>query len=268
MQYLIDGHNLIGKLPDISLSDPDDEVQLILRLRSWTAVSLKRKITLYFDGGIPGGKNINLSSSQVKVIFASHGKTADSYLITYLQRVKNPPEYLLISSDQEIIQAAKQCKVKFMRSEEFADFMDAQWQERQPRPNAEDDPTVSDAEVEEWLNIFGPVDDKALRKRPKITPPNYTPPPPPPEKEAPKPYVPASYNREEPEMNNAELREWMEMFQQADEKKPPPTEAPKRKTKKVKRTIIRRVRKRKVENPQNLSNDDLSAWQDFANPEK
>ena len=88
MQYLIDGHNLIGKMPDIELSDPDDEIQLILRLRSWTAVSAKRKVVVYFDGGIPGGKDVNLSSSQVMVIFASRGKTADYLLITHINRVK------------------------------------------------------------------------------------------------------------------------------------------------------------------------------------
>ena len=104
MHYLIDGHNLIAKLPDIDLSDPDDEVQLILKLRQWTAVSPKRKVTVYFDGGIPGGHNVNLSNSQVKVIFVSQGKTADSLLIARINRVQKPRRNTrLVTSDQEII---------------------------------------------------------------------------------------------------------------------------------------------------------------------
>ncbi len=71
MHYLIDGHNLIAKLPDVNLSDPDDEIQLVLKLRQWTAVSAKRVVTVFFDGGIPGGHNVNLSNAQVKVIFVS-----------------------------------------------------------------------------------------------------------------------------------------------------------------------------------------------------
>jgi predicted RNA-binding protein with PIN domain len=275
MQYLIDGHNLIGKMPDISLSDPDDEVQLILRLRSWTAVSQKRKVIVYFDGGIPGGKNINLSSSQVKVIFASYNRTADSYLIAHLKRIKNPPEYLLVTSDQEIIKAATHQKINTMRSEEFAALMDEQWQDYLPSPTItnDEDRQLSDAEVNEWMNIFGPIDEKAIRSRPKITPPNRKPPEPEPEEEAaPETYVPASNNREEPEMSDKELREWMVLFQQAAAEKEKPTiettETINADGKKVKRTVIRRIRKRKAENPHNLNNDDLSAWQDFTNQKK
>jgi len=33
MPYLIDGHNLIAQMPGFSLSDPDDEARLVLRLR-------------------------------------------------------------------------------------------------------------------------------------------------------------------------------------------------------------------------------------------
>lgn len=278
MQYLIDGHNLIAKMPGISLSDPDDEVQLILRLRSWTAVSPKRRVTVYFDGGIPGGKNINLSSSQVKVIFASHGKTADSLIIAHLNRVKNPPEYRLVTSDQEIIKAATNLKISHIRSDKFAQYMDEEWHERIPTPTItnDDDRELSDAEVNEWLNIFGPVDEKALRKRPKIIPPNRKPPEPEPEEEPePETYEPASNNREDPEMSDKELREWMELFREAEKKKKPETTAAKQSTdtitadgQKAKRKVIRRIRKRSAENPQNLGKDDLDAWQDFINQKK
>ena len=74
MHYLIDGHNLIAKLPDISLDDPNDEIELILRLKSWASASPKRKVTVYFDGGLPGGIEQRLSTSDIKVIFAPEGK--------------------------------------------------------------------------------------------------------------------------------------------------------------------------------------------------
>lgn len=110
MHYLIDGHNLIARMPDISLNDPDDEVQLILRLRSWAARSRKRQVTLFFDGGIPGGKDVRLSTPQVRVIFASVGQTADAMLIRGINKVQNPPEFLLVTSDQQIIAAAAAAK--------------------------------------------------------------------------------------------------------------------------------------------------------------
>lgn len=37
MSYIIDGHNLIGVLPDIHLNQPDDEQRLLARLRGYRA---------------------------------------------------------------------------------------------------------------------------------------------------------------------------------------------------------------------------------------
>src|SRR5262245_8805655 len=35
MHLLVDGHNLIGQMPGLSLADPDDEAQLVLLLRGY-----------------------------------------------------------------------------------------------------------------------------------------------------------------------------------------------------------------------------------------
>ena len=37
MPFLIDGHNLIGRMPGISLDDPDDEARLVAQLRAFCA---------------------------------------------------------------------------------------------------------------------------------------------------------------------------------------------------------------------------------------
>ena len=42
MPLLIDGHNLIAKLPSISLDDPHDETQLVELLRRYRARTGKR----------------------------------------------------------------------------------------------------------------------------------------------------------------------------------------------------------------------------------
>ena len=263
MHYLIDGHNLIAKLPDINLSDPDDEIQLILKLRQWTAVSLKRVVTVYFDGGIPGGHNVNLSNSQVKVIFVSQGKTADSLIIARINRVKNPPEYRLVTSDQEIINAANKRKMQHIRSEKFAMRLSRDKEERTlPGPTITDeDPVISDAEVEQWLDLFGPVDEKALRRRPKPIPPNRPAPEPEPEPEAepatsPKP--PATSDRENPELSDDELREWLTLFGGEPKKAAPATNKPATKTNKP--TIGKPATKTKSPNPHKLSKKDLDAW--------
>jgi hypothetical protein len=261
MHYLIDGHNLIAKLPDIDLSDPDDEIQLILKLRQWTAVSLKRVVTVYFDGGIPGGHSVNLSNSQVKVIFVSQGKTADSLLIARINRVKNPPEYRLVTSDQEIINTANQRKMKHIRSERFAMRLGRDKEERTlPGPTVtDDDPLISDAEVAQWLDLFGPVDEKALHRRPKPIPPNRAIPEPEPEPEEPDltPKPPASTDRENPELSDEELREWLTLF--SSEPKQAQKPADKAAGKPVKKAQPR-PKKKKSPNPHKLKDEDLAAW--------
>lgn len=263
MHYLIDGHNLIAKLPDIDLSDPDDEIQLILKLRQWTAVSAKRVVTVYFDGGIPGGHNVNLSNSQVKVIFVSKGKTADSLIIARINRVKNPPEYTLVTSDQEIIAAATKRKLNHLRSEQFVARLTGEKEERSlPGPTiTDDDPVISDAEVAQWLDLFGPVDEKALRRRPKPVPPNRVIPEPEPEPEeepdaVPKP--PATADRENPELSDEELREWLALFGGESKQAEQPSGKPAAKS--SNKAGPRPKKKKKSSNPHNLKDEDLSAW--------
>ena len=56
MAYLIDGHNLIGQLPDLSLNDPNDEAKLVQKLIGFAARQQKR-VVVVFDSGLPGGKS-------------------------------------------------------------------------------------------------------------------------------------------------------------------------------------------------------------------
>lgn len=267
MHYLIDGHNLIAQLDDISLSDPDDEVKLILKLRRWTAARKKRKVTVYFDGGIPGGKNVNLSNAQVKVIFASAGRTADSLIIRRINKVSNPPEYKLISSDQQIIAAAKARKMKYWRSQTFARQLDKQIEARKrPSEPEPDDPDISEQEVEEWLQLFGPVDEDAIqaqiaenrRRRQKKT---HTEPEPEPEPEETVPPLPTPVDRENPELSDAELEEWLALFG-GEVKKPTDKETTKKRPVSSKK---KRKPKLKRKNPYNLDEDDLDAWEAFLN---
>lgn len=263
MHYLIDGHNLIARMPDISLTDPDDEVKLILRLRRWTAVSQKRQVTLFFDGGIPGGKNVKLSTPQVRVIFASTGQTADALIMSRLYKVKNPSEYLLVTSDQQIIATATARKIKHLTADKFAQRL-APPQPDTP-PVTDNAPVLSDTEVAEWLAAFGPVDERALRRRPRPVPPNQPPEPEPVvEQEEPSPSQTAVYNREEPQLNEKEVDEWLALFGPEpgpQPKQPPAQPAPKKQT-------GPKAKRPKTPNPHNLTPDDLAAWQAFANPEE
>ncbi len=164
MHYLIDGHNLIGKMPDIGLDDPHDEVELVLRLRGWAARTRGRRITLVFDHGLPGGVDKGLSTGKVKVLFASGGQTADSILIRRIQAIKNPREATLVTSDGRIIREAQKRRLITLKSEEFVEKL-TQDKEKKTQNRAADDPSggadrpLTDAELSMWLDLFeGPQD--------------------------------------------------------------------------------------------------------------
>lgn len=156
MQYLIDGHNVIGKMPDINLDDPEDEVKLIRRLRSWAAAGHKRRVTVYFDQGLPGGLEKGLSTGPVKVVFAPAGRTADSLLINQINRVKNPSEYTLVSSDLRIIGLAAKRRMHVLRSEKFVERMVQEREKRESSaaPGIAENPPLDHDEVEMWLQLF------------------------------------------------------------------------------------------------------------------
>ncbi len=157
MHYLIDAHNLIGKMPDISLDDPDDEAKLVLRLRGWAARGRRRKVTVIFDHGLPGGVEKNLSTGQVKVLFAPAGRTADALLISRIRKARNPGEYTLVSSDLRVIRVAEKKRMPAIRSEAFVEFIYSE-KVAGARANSEtetDDRPVSAEDVDMWLKIFG-----------------------------------------------------------------------------------------------------------------
>lgn len=222
MHYIIDGHNLIGKMPDISLKDPNDEVRLVLRLKSWVAESKQRQVTLFFDGGVPGGTVNRLSSRNLKVIFAPSGQTADSLIIRHLKKLKNPGGYTLVTSDREIIRAAQAQRIRCLQSEEFIArmgfvFAEAKKEKEPDRdtavpPEKPTDPKIDAAEVQEWLDLFGPVPE-----RPK-TKPRPAKPAPPPEPAAPK--KPAKLrvvkDDEQDQLEADEVEAWLKLFRSRD----------------------------------------------------
>lgn len=157
MHYLIDGHNLIAHLSDIQLADPDDEEQLVARLRRWQAAGRKRKITLFFDAGLPGGPAPHLSSGSLTVVFASMGQEADSLLIRRIRKVHNPPEYTLVTSDRAIAVAAQRRGMPVIDAQTFGHSLALELSRRDdalPPTSAKEDPALDENELAEWLALF------------------------------------------------------------------------------------------------------------------
>lgn len=168
MSLLIDGHNLIAKLPDIHLGDPDDELHLIERLRRYQAHTGKRLLVL-FDGGLPGGPEPDLSTSKVKVVFAPTGGSADALIIGRVRRNRDPKGLTVVTSDHKIIAAVRQSGARVVRAEAFAAHLDAALAAA-PTDSPADDVVLGQAEIDEWLALFEAAQDAAQNARTRSNP--------------------------------------------------------------------------------------------------
>jgi uncharacterized protein len=162
MPYLIDGHNLIGQLPDLSLNDPNDEAQLVQKLNGFAARTGKRCVVI-FDHGLPGGKS-RMSTGSVEVVFASRPGEADDVMLRRIHEIRDAKGWIVVSSDNRVLDVARQKRMGTLRSADFAQLLhDAPTRiaGKPPPPTANDKPSyVSPDEVEEWLKKFKGRDGK------------------------------------------------------------------------------------------------------------
>ncbi|MCH7586499.1 MAG: NYN domain-containing protein [Chloroflexi bacterium] len=151
MPFLIDGHNLIGRMAEIDLHDPDKEMILIKKLEKFLAKNRKRAF-IYFDRRAPGSRP-SYSIGRLKIRFISHPRTADSAIESKLLKLqKEAKNYTVVSSDSEVVNFARSRGAQVLRSEEFAEQLIAG--PASPSIDEKSERAVSPEEVSYWENIF------------------------------------------------------------------------------------------------------------------
>ena len=153
MPYIIDGHNLIPKVPGLSLEDLDDEQQLVNLLQDFCRVKQK-KVEVFFDNA-PAGSSGARTFGCVVARFIRKGRTADQAILEKLRRLEGEARnWTVVSSDREVRNSARSVRAKSMRVEEFAQELTALAVDRSQQIQ-ELDKDLSTQEVDEWLELFG-----------------------------------------------------------------------------------------------------------------
>ncbi len=126
MAYLIDGHNLIGILPNISLAQPDDEARLIDLLLSYRARGAGDMV-VFFDSNPLGPATYAatlakplVSRPGIEVHYAPHGKTADDAIVDFLRAARQPGQYAVVTNDAGLIARVKALGASVLRANEFS----------------------------------------------------------------------------------------------------------------------------------------------------
>jgi uncharacterized protein len=152
---LIDGHNLIGRMPFLSLQDPDDEEKLVRLFKSYRARTGK-SIAVVFDPGIASALSGSRREGGVEVVFAPRHSSADAIIARRVQKSRNPRDYLVITSDSELANMVTRRGARVESSEDFVSELAGLGDVEPDRGDVH----LSSEEVEAWLSLFEEQDGR------------------------------------------------------------------------------------------------------------
>ena len=153
MPYLIDGHNLIPKIPGLALHDVDDEIQLVTVLQEFCRRQRKR-VEVFFDNAPTSQPRVERYGAVI-ARFARQGQTADEVIRLRLVKLeRNARNWTVVSSDQAVQAAARAARAHYISSETFATELTQVLENDLPDPAKTTDAQLSQDEVKEWLELF------------------------------------------------------------------------------------------------------------------
>ncbi len=144
---LIDGHNLMGRTPGLSLADEErSRAVLVERLAAW-ASGRREPVLAVFDGNRAGGAHAERVGA-LGVVYAPAGRSADDEILRRLER-GNPRTVTVVTSDRGLARAARSRGARVLTCEQLLERMASR---ARGRPGPE--PAAAPDEVEYWLRKF------------------------------------------------------------------------------------------------------------------
>jgi predicted RNA-binding protein with PIN domain len=156
MPYLIDGNNLIGNIPDLSLGDRESRSQLVSRLRKYQRIKNTR-VVVVFDGA-PEMSLIAGSADQgpLSVLFPEPGRSADTLIEEIIGKETDLRRFFVVSSDREIRYSARKHGAKSLDCAEFhRDLKKALREYREDSELQKEVESPTPLEVRQWKEVFG-----------------------------------------------------------------------------------------------------------------
>jgi uncharacterized protein len=155
---IIDGHNLIPKIPGLDLSAVDDEMQLIEMLQEICRVT-RKKVEVYFDNAPPGLPR-SRRFGNVTAHFIRQGYTADQAIQTKLNQLKRAASnWTVVSSDREVQTNARAARAEVYSAESFSALLMEALSKGKVAQESKEEKAIPTNDVEEWLHLFGVDED-------------------------------------------------------------------------------------------------------------
>lgn len=159
MTYLVDGHNLIPKVPGLNLSQLDDEQDLISQLRIYCDVK-RCQMEVFFDAGKVGMVH-KFNHNRLKVHFVRPpAKADDAILMRLLGAGRTARNYIVVTSDRQVQERSRRSGARIISSAMFARSLSATLQSAlatHPPDNSADQVD----EISYWEDQFSKKSDKS-----------------------------------------------------------------------------------------------------------
>ncbi len=155
MPYIIDGNNLIGSSPDISLEDNNSRTEIVAIVKKFQKKK-NSKIIVVFDGEpdtLSGEEN---PTEKIVIKYPPLGDSADDEIKRILEGYTYFRDVILVTSDRELKDIAKKKGAKVINSIEFYYELKRVYRAtgRIEMKQKRIDTELSDGEVDQWLKIF------------------------------------------------------------------------------------------------------------------
>lgn len=153
MPFIVDGHNLIPKIPGLNLSDMDDEMRLVEMLQEYCRLT-RKQVEVFFDNAPPGQPRARNFGSVI-ARFVRSEQTADKAIRDKLYRLGGEARnWTVVSSDHQVQAAARAARAAVVPAETFSlqlrEILDGS-----PKVSEVADRELSTEEVDDWMKIFG-----------------------------------------------------------------------------------------------------------------
>jgi len=151
---IIDGHNLIPKIPGLSLEAMDDENQLIMLVNEYCGRTGK-SAEVFFDKAAPGHTG-SRRIGRINVSFVSAASSADSAIIQRVKRAgKAARNLVVVTSDHRIQVEVRSLGAEAIKSDDFArELVNPPAARQRKTRKAAIEKRLSPQEVENWLTLF------------------------------------------------------------------------------------------------------------------
>ena len=155
--YIIDGYNLIHKIPKFKNAlEQNLEYSRDLLISFVKAYQSNRRIqiTIVFDGEKVGYVDTSSqSTNRLKVIYSNSPEKADPLIKRLISKVTNKKSLTLVSADTDLMNFCKKSGANVLSPEMF--FQQASKHPIQDQIEQKYDKDISQHELDEWIKIFG-----------------------------------------------------------------------------------------------------------------